>query len=400
LLGQSFVPARFSLANTPRLSVGSARLAVRVEGDPDPARNGVYYLHADHLGSASLTTDASGNRVGELRYKPYGETRYTWGVTPTGRRFTGQLEESGLGSLYDYGARMYSQSLGRFISADTIVPSPGNPQSLNRYSYGYNNPVKYQDPSGHIPVLALTIGGGAIIGAIVMGGTYALTTKNFDTGQFLTVVGAGAVAGGLIGSGFGIAAGMTAWTGAAAIAAGTTIAATGVGAAAGGEGYMLSRPLSEMATQGQTGDFDTADFGAAYVAGGVSGALSTKVGPVASGAAGGATQSVLSDVFHNNPVSVPKAAGGAIIGTCTGYLSGLASPVGPQIQSQWLPTGEIVPFGWMPGTTAMSKLDAQIVSQYIVSDLASQAVQSGARSTLVGITNDVYQDWDERRYAK
>jgi hypothetical protein len=29
------------------------------------------------------------------------------------------------------------------------VPSPGNPQSLNRYSYGYNNPVKYQDPTGH-----------------------------------------------------------------------------------------------------------------------------------------------------------------------------------------------------------------------------------------------------------
>jgi len=106
-------------------------------------------LHADHLGSASLTTDATGNRVGELRYKPYGETRSEWGVTPTGRRFTGQLEESGLGSLYDYGARRYSPVLGRFLSADTIVPSPGDPQALNRYAYVYNNPLKYTDPTGH-----------------------------------------------------------------------------------------------------------------------------------------------------------------------------------------------------------------------------------------------------------
>ncbi len=47
---------------------------------------------------------------------------------------------------------MYSPSLGRFVSADTIVPSPGDPQSLNRYSYGLNNPVKYSDPTGHVPV--------------------------------------------------------------------------------------------------------------------------------------------------------------------------------------------------------------------------------------------------------
>ncbi len=27
--------------------------------------------------------------------------------------------------------------------------SPGNPQSLNRYSYVLNNPLKYTDPTGH-----------------------------------------------------------------------------------------------------------------------------------------------------------------------------------------------------------------------------------------------------------
>ncbi len=46
-------------------------------------------------------------------------------------------------------ARWYSPTLGRFISADTIVPDPANPQQFNRYSYALNNAVRYTDPSGH-----------------------------------------------------------------------------------------------------------------------------------------------------------------------------------------------------------------------------------------------------------
>jgi RHS repeat-associated protein len=108
----------------------------------------LYFLHGDHLGSATLTTDASGNRIGELRYTPYGVTRYEWGNTPTNRRYTGQRWE-GFG-LYDYGARMYSPSWARFVSADVVVAAPGKPQSLNRYAYVYNSPLRYTDPSGLI----------------------------------------------------------------------------------------------------------------------------------------------------------------------------------------------------------------------------------------------------------
>jgi len=67
---------------------------------------------------------------------------------PTDRRFTGQREEASLG-FYDYGARQYDPALGRFLQADTLVPNPGNPQSLNRYAYTLNNPLRYTDPSGH-----------------------------------------------------------------------------------------------------------------------------------------------------------------------------------------------------------------------------------------------------------
>lgn len=39
--------------------------------------------------------------------------------------------------------------LNRFLSADTIVPDPSNPQSYNRYTYALNNPFRYIDPTGH-----------------------------------------------------------------------------------------------------------------------------------------------------------------------------------------------------------------------------------------------------------
>ena len=79
-------------AATSYYTVGGQRIAQRRAGV-------VYYLHTDHLGSASLTTDASGNRVGELRYKPYGETRYIWGVTPTDRRLHRSAGGGGAGPV-------------------------------------------------------------------------------------------------------------------------------------------------------------------------------------------------------------------------------------------------------------------------------------------------------------
>jgi len=108
----------------------------------------LYYILKDHLGSASVVTDASGVTVGEQRYYPYGETRLTTGAIYTDKLFTGQREITGLG-IYHYGARFYSPKTGRFLSADTIVQSYANPQSLNRYSYVGNSPLRYTDPTGH-----------------------------------------------------------------------------------------------------------------------------------------------------------------------------------------------------------------------------------------------------------
>ncbi len=103
----------------------------------------------DHLGSTSVTANSNGTLYAEQRYTPWGGTRGTPNpTTPTSFQYTGQRNDSSLG-LYFYNARYYDPYLNRFLSPDTIVPDPSNPQSLNRYSYTINNPLKYTDPTGH-----------------------------------------------------------------------------------------------------------------------------------------------------------------------------------------------------------------------------------------------------------
>ena len=115
--------------------------AMRVDGTR-------YYILKDHLNSASVMTNQSGTTVGEDRFYPFGEMCFTTGNMQTDKLFTGQRQMAGLG-IYHYNARFYSPKLGRFLSADTIVPSPTSPQAFNRYSYVMNNPLRYIDPTGH-----------------------------------------------------------------------------------------------------------------------------------------------------------------------------------------------------------------------------------------------------------
>ncbi|GIK54329.1 MAG: hypothetical protein BroJett014_33020 [Planctomycetota bacterium] len=115
----------------------------RVTGDPVSGNNGLSYFYSDHLGSSSALQKPDGS-VAYTWYLPFGG--YRPGSAPTQTitdcDFTGQKENMELGLLY-YNARFYAPGLGRFISADTIVPNPANPQSYNRYSYTYNNPMTH-----------------------------------------------------------------------------------------------------------------------------------------------------------------------------------------------------------------------------------------------------------------
>jgi len=85
-------------------------------------------------------------------------------------------------ALINMNGRMYSLSrtrfgnpvLGRMLSPDNYVQDPSNAQNYNRYAYVLNNPLKYVDPSGEIPILIPIIG--AIIGAYLGGAA----TNNWD----------------------------------------------------------------------------------------------------------------------------------------------------------------------------------------------------------------------------
>src|SRR5664280_3789406 len=67
----------------------------------------------------------------------------------TGHKFTGKERDPDTGSDY-FGARWSRSSMARFYSPDPVGGQLSNPQSLNRYTYVLNNPLKWIDPTGMI----------------------------------------------------------------------------------------------------------------------------------------------------------------------------------------------------------------------------------------------------------
>ena len=115
----------------------------------------VHYWHGDHLGSSSVITNSTGAKVQALAYYPYGDIRtnqsFTTPAVNVPYKYTGkELDTSS--NLYFYESRYYHAVFGRFISPDTMVPNPRDPQDLNRYAYAGNNPLRYTDPSGHFKI--------------------------------------------------------------------------------------------------------------------------------------------------------------------------------------------------------------------------------------------------------
>ena len=116
------------------------RIAMRVGRE-------VYYLYGDQLGSTVVTTDVDGGLVSQTLYEPWGEARYQSGTGPTDYAFTGQMQE---GDIYFYNARWYDPALGRFMQADSFIPTAQGTQGWDRYAYVNNNPLRYTDPSGQM----------------------------------------------------------------------------------------------------------------------------------------------------------------------------------------------------------------------------------------------------------
>ena len=80
--------------------------------------------------------------------------------------FTGREHDSETG-LYYYRARYYDPEIGRFITEDSLRFEAG----VNFYAYCSNNPIRFNDPTGHYAGLddLIAIGAGAVLGVGAQG---------------------------------------------------------------------------------------------------------------------------------------------------------------------------------------------------------------------------------------
>ena len=110
-----------------------------------------YYYHTDALGSPVAVTDENASVVWKADYDVFGKTLNEISENEINNYQYNAKEIDNTGLLY-YNARYYDSYIGRFTTADTINGKIEEPQSLNRYVYVQNNPLKYVDPSGNEPV--------------------------------------------------------------------------------------------------------------------------------------------------------------------------------------------------------------------------------------------------------
>ena len=83
----------------------------------------------------------------QKRYTPFGDTEEESGTIENTYSFTGKGYDPD-SRLYYFNARWYDADVGRFISEDPLWGNILDPQSLNRFAYGRNNPFRFTDPTG------------------------------------------------------------------------------------------------------------------------------------------------------------------------------------------------------------------------------------------------------------
>ncbi len=116
------------------------------------------HFSLDHLGTPRLITKTDGSYVSFHAYYPFGAEATAFNQDSERMKFTGHERDLGnLGSAADdvdyMHARFYQGQLGRFLRTDPGRQSANSraPQTWNRYTYSFNNPLNLVDPDGRSP---------------------------------------------------------------------------------------------------------------------------------------------------------------------------------------------------------------------------------------------------------
>lgn len=111
------------------------------------------YVIKDHQGSMYATV--TGNTVERYSFDAWGRRRnpqtlsYDNVTTSFDRGFTGHEHYDDFG-LINMNGRLYDPLVGRMLSPDIVIQDEQNSQAYNRYSYCFNNPLRFTDPSGYV----------------------------------------------------------------------------------------------------------------------------------------------------------------------------------------------------------------------------------------------------------
>ncbi len=129
-------------------------VAVVTRGGNEP---GTQYLHVDHLQSIESVTKNDGSIAEKRSYDAFGAKRNTqWGMPggltsgKTTKGFTGHEEDDEFG-LVNMRGRLYDPRIARFTTPDPVIANIFDGQSLNGFSYVWNNPLAFVDPTGFVP---------------------------------------------------------------------------------------------------------------------------------------------------------------------------------------------------------------------------------------------------------
>jgi RHS repeat-associated protein len=135
---------------------GAGRFPVaQVQWTDSQSGDKTLYLHGDNLSSVRFATDSTGSEAEEFWYEPFGSsealaslgTGVTHPSSSISEGFTAQSQDLEL-NLINMKGRIYDPKIGRFLTADPLIQSSMRSESLNRYTYAWNNPLKWTDPTG------------------------------------------------------------------------------------------------------------------------------------------------------------------------------------------------------------------------------------------------------------